>query len=112
MVLFHASGSFGCIHGTYNAKRTGTAVTGDDAAGFDPGDLLEIMPDSEFLQQDRCHSSGHGFIQSGLRMRFQPLLNGNHNGTLTDRNMLGVHNVDILCIGLSFSWASKKEVRK
>ena len=43
MVLFHASDSFGGIHGTYNAKRTGAAVTGDDAAGFDPGDLFEAQ---------------------------------------------------------------------
>ena len=202
MVLFHASGSFGGIHGTYNAKRTGAAVTGDDIAGFDPGDLFEarvcgfgvqscpdilihvrrvdevhmILPEivlgGKFLQQNGshlaelapvllsgnesavddlnarmqmqqvadkchriaapaagseiiqvigkeahlglladCHGSSCGFIHSGVRMLCQPLLNGNDNGALADRNVLGVHNADILCI-LYFRFGLKGSIEE
>ena len=44
-------------------------------------------------------------------MLCQPLLNGNDNGALADRNVLGVHNADILCI-LYFRFGLKGSIEE
>ena len=65
-------------------------------------EVVQIVGDEAhlgLLTDDVCH--GHGLVQGCIRVGIQPFVHSQHHGALTHGNMLGIHNADVLCIGLA-----------
>ena len=79
----------------HQSYRVAAAATGSQ--------VVQILGDKAHSGfQTDFHSLGSSLLQSGLGMLTEPFGSGQHHGTLAHRNMLGVHQTDVVCVGLFF----------